>query len=148
MKLVTQVRYGVRILLDLAMHQSQGAVQMNDIAARQNISLKYLEQLIRPIKTAGFVVSKRGRNGGHWLAMPPEKITMAQVVKIFEKEVEPISEDESNAGYSEYQDALVRQAWDEAVDAFYHRLDKVTLADLSISTTKKLWKGSDLMIFT
>lgn len=148
MKLVTQVRYGIRILLDLAMHQSEDVVQMNDIAKRQNISLKYLEQLIRPIKTAGFVASKRGRKGGHWLAKRPEEITLAQIVKIFEKEYEPIETDDGSAGYSEYQDSLIREAWDEASKAFYNRLEKVSLADLSIGTTKKLWKSSDLLIFT
>ncbi len=148
MKLVTQVRYGIRILLDLAMHQSEGVVQMNEIASRQNISLKYLEQLIRPIKTAGFVTSKRGRNGGHSLAKSPEKITLAQIVQIFEKEYIPLESNENNAGYSEHQDSLIREAWDEATNAFYSRLEKVTLADLSIDTTKKIWKGSDLLIFT
>ncbi|MBU1344085.1 MAG: Rrf2 family transcriptional regulator, partial [Proteobacteria bacterium] len=147
MKLVTQVRYSVRILLDLAMHQSNGVVQMSDIAARQNISLKYLEQLIRPIKDAGFVTSKRGRKGGHCLARNPEKITLAQIIRIFEKEYEPVEPVKDSQGYSQYQDSLIREAWDEAREAFYSRLEKVTLADLSIDTTKKLWRNSDLLIF-
>jgi len=147
MKLVTQIRYGTRILLDLAMHQSDGLVQMSDIASRQNISLKYLEQLIRPIKNAGFVTSKRGRNGGHRLARNPENITLAQIVRIFEKEYEPYDPSGDKEQYSEYQDSLIRQAWEEAGEAFYSKLEKVTLADLSIDTTKKLWKASDLLIF-
>ena len=147
MKLATQVRYGTRILLDLAMHQSKGMVQMGDIATRQNISLKYLEQIIMPIKNAGFVTSKRGPKGGHILARKPDQITLAQIIRVFEKECVPqeVSDDTSN--YSEHQDALIRDAWDEAIEAFYSRLEKVTLADLSISTTRKLWKGSDLLIF-
>ena len=130
------------------MNQGNGVVQMSEISFRQKISLKYLEQVIRPIKNAGFVTSRRGRKGGHRLAGNPEKITLAQIVRIFEKEHEPIEPDEDHEGYSQYQDALIRQAWNEALDAFYNKLGKVTLADLSIDTTKKLWKSSELLIFT
>ncbi|NOX34172.1 MAG: Rrf2 family transcriptional regulator [Deltaproteobacteria bacterium] len=148
MKLVTQVRYGTRILLDLAMHQSKGIVQMGDIASRQNISLKYLEQLIMPIKNAGLVTSKRGPKGGHRLAKSPDQITLAQIIRIFEKEYVPKEISDDTSTYSEHQDSLIREAWDEALEAFYNRLEKVTLADLSIGTTKKLWESSGLLIFT
>ncbi len=148
MKLATQVRYGTRILLDLAMHQSKGMVQMGDIAARQSISLKYLEQLIRPFKNAGFVHSKRGPKGGHSLTKKPEEITLAQIIRIFEKEQTPEEKPGDTSNYSEFQDSLIREAWDEAIEAFYSRLEKVTLADLSIGTTKALWQSSDLVIFT
>ncbi|MCF6247510.1 MAG: Rrf2 family transcriptional regulator [Desulfobacula sp.] len=146
MKLVTQVRYGIRILLDLAMHQSRGVIQMRDIAERQNISLKYLEQLIRPFKKAGFVNSKRGRNGGHSLARSPETITLAQIIMVFEKDQAKQDISRLSEGYSQYQDALITEAWNEAKDAFYQRLEKVTLANLSIGTTKKLWQDSDILI--
>lgn len=147
MKLITQVRYGIRILLDIAMHQKDGVVQMSDVASRQNISLKYLEQLIRPFKEAGFVESKRGRKGGHRLSRSPEKITLAQIIKVFEKTHDPYEPPNDDSSYSEYQDSLIREAWDEAMDAFYKRLERVTLSDLSIDTTKRLWRGSDLLIF-
>ncbi len=148
MKLATQVRYGTRMLLDLAMHQSKGLVQMSNIASRQNISLKYLEQLIIPIKNAGFVTSKRGAKGGHSLAKRPDQITLAQIIRVFEKERAPTEAPDDTSNYSEHQDSLIIEAWDEAIEAFYSRLEKITLADLSISTTQKLWKGSDLVIFT
>jgi len=148
MKLATQVRYGTRILLDLAMHQSKGLVQMGDIASRQNISLKYLEQLITPIKSAGFVTSKRGPKGGHSLAKRPDQITLAQIVRVFQKKYAPTDVLDDTSSYPQYQESLIREAWDDAIEAFYNRLEKVTLADLSIGTTKKLWKGSDLLIFT
>ena len=148
MKLATQVRYGTRILLDLAMHQNKGMIQMGDIASRQNISLKYLEQLIIPIKNAGFVTSKRGPKGGHSLTKSPDQITLAQIIHVFEKEHIPKEAIDDTSSYSEHQDFLIREAWEEAIEAFYNRLGKITLADLSIKTTKKLWKSSDLLIFT
>ncbi len=121
---------------------------MGDIAARQDISLKYLEQLIMPIKNAGFVLSKRGPKGGHCLAKKPDQITLAQIIHIFEKTHTPKEEKKEISKSSEYQDLLIREAWDEAIEAFYARLERITLADLSIGTTKKLWKSSDLLIFT
>ncbi len=147
MKLVNQVRYGVRILLDLAMHQSDGVVQMSDVASRQNISLKYLEQLIRPFKEAGFIESKRGRKGGHRLSRTPELITLAQIIKVFEKDYDTYELPNDTSSYSEYQDSLIRDAWDEAMAAFYSRLERISLSDLSINTTKKLWSDSELLIF-
>ncbi len=146
MRLVTKVRYGTRILLDLAMHQSLGLVPMSDISERQDISLKYLEQLIRPFKAAGFVLSKRGPKGGHSLAKKPELITLAQIVRLFQNEhpFEEIPDD--GVTCSDYQDYLVRSAWNDGTKAFYDKLETITLADLSIGTTKKLWKGSNIVV--
>ena len=146
MKLVTQVRYGIRILLDLAMHQSYEIVRMRDIANRQNISIKYLEKLISIFRRAGFIESKRGRNGGHTLARNPETITLAQIIQVFEKERIKKDVKHSPPGYPGYQDSLITRAWEEARQAFYDRLDRVTLANLSIDTTKMSWQDSDLLI--
>ncbi len=147
MKLAAQVRYGIRILLDLSMHQSRGMVQMGDIASRQNISLKYLERLIKPIKNAGFVTSKRGPKGGHSLAKNPNKITLAQIIRAFEKKSTPVKILEDTSNYSALQDSLIWDAWNEAIEAFYNKLEKITLADLSMETTKRIWKNSDLLVF-
>ncbi len=122
-------------------------VQMGDIASRQNISLKYLEQLIKPIKNAGFVTSKRGPKGGHSLARSPNKITLAQVIRAFEKKSTPVDILEDTSNYSAHQDSLIWDAWNEAIEAFYSKLEKITLTDLSIETTKKIWKNSDLLVF-
>jgi Rrf2 family transcriptional regulator, iron-sulfur cluster assembly transcription factor len=147
MKLATQVRYGIRILLDLSMHQSKEMVQMKDIASRQNISLKYLEQLIIPIKNAGLVTSRRGPKGGHSLNKNPKQITLAQIIRAFEKKAAPVDAMDDSANLSTHQDTLIWDAWSEAIEAFYNKLEQVTLADLSIETTKKIWKNSDLLVF-
>ena len=120
---------------------------MGDIASRQNISLKYLEQLIKPIKNAGFVTSKRGPKGGHSLAKSPNKITLAQIIRAFEKKSIPASILEDTSNYSEHQDSLIWDAWNEAIEAFFSKLEKITLTDLSNETTKKIWKNSDLLDF-
>jgi Rrf2 family protein len=147
MKLATQVRYGIRILLDLSRHQSKGMVQMNDIASRQNISPKYLEQLLRPIKSAGLVISKRGPKGGHCLNKNPNQITLAQIIRAFERKNEPNDMLDDISSYSVHPDSLIWEAWNEAIEAFYNKLEKITLTDLSIETTKQIWKSSDLLVF-
>jgi Rrf2 family protein len=144
MKLLTQVRYSIRVLLDLSMNQREGMVQMSEVASRQNISHKYLERIIQPLKDAGFVISKRGRNGGHTLAMPPEAVSLADIVRIFDTDA---VDREFQYGLPGYQDALIRDAWQDAKQAFYDRLSRITLADLSIDTTKKLWSDSEILIF-
>lgn len=84
MKLTTKGRYGLRLMLDLASHEGQGAILLKDIAQRQNLSEKYLWSLISPLKTAGFVRSIRGAKGGYMLAKPPGEITLKDVVTTLE----------------------------------------------------------------
>jgi Rrf2 family protein len=130
MKLSTRSRYGTRILVDLARHHDQGPVQIGEISKRQHISVKYLEQLIRPLKQANLVTSVRGPKGGHLLAKKPEDITLGQIVRLFEGQselVECISQPEK---CSMSQDCRVRLAWQDATRVLYAKLDSTTIADL------------------
>ena len=130
MKLSTRSRYGTRILVDLARHYNRGPVQIGEISKRQDISVKYLEQLIRPLKQANLVTSVRGPKGGHLLAKKPADISLGQVVRLFEGQselVECISHPEKCAMS---QDCRVRLAWQDATRALYEKLDRTTIADL------------------
>ncbi len=84
MKLSTRGRYGVRAMLELAMHKSGSPLALQEMASRQGISAKYLEQLLIPLKAAGLVTSVRGAKGGYLLAMPPEKISLYDIVRTLE----------------------------------------------------------------
>jgi Rrf2 family protein len=130
MKLSTRSRYGARILVDLARHNGQGPVQIGEISKRQDISVKYLEQLIRPLKQASMVTSVRGPKGGHLLAKKPEEITLGQIVRLFEGQselVECISHPEK---CSMSDDCQVRLAWKDATRVLYEKLDSTTISDL------------------
>ena len=130
MKLSTRSRYGTRILVDLARHHDQGPVQIGEISKRQDISVKYLEQLIRPLKQANIVTSVRGPKGGHLLAKKPEEISLGQIVRLFEGQselVECISHPEK---CSMSDDCQVRLAWQDATRVLYEKLDSTTIADL------------------
>ena len=84
MKLSTKTRYGTRMILDMAQRYGQGAIQLGEIANRQGISLKYLEQIIRPLKKANYVKSYRGAKGGHTLNKPPDEISVGEIVALLE----------------------------------------------------------------
>ena len=84
MKISTKGRYGLRVLLDIATHQEKGPVILRDISARQEISEKYLWQVINPLKSAGLVNSTRGAKGGYVLAKAPGDITLLEIVSILE----------------------------------------------------------------
>ena len=130
MKLSTRSRYGARILVDLARHRDQGPIQIGEISKRQDISVKYLEQLIRPLKQAKLVTSVRGPKGGHLLAEKPEKISLGQVVRLFEGQsdlVECVSYPEK---CSMSDDCQVRLAWRDATEVLYNKLDSTTISDL------------------
>jgi len=84
MRLTTKGRYGLRLVLDIAQHQEKGPVSMAETSLRQDVSVKYLERLVGELQRAGFVRSVRGREGGHLLAIAPERITVGDVVRALE----------------------------------------------------------------
>jgi Rrf2 family protein len=118
------------MILDLAQHYGQGAVQLGEIAHRQNISLKYLEQIIRPLKKAGFVKSFRGAKGGHILSKPPEKVTVGEVVSVLEGGKTLVICDRQPEVCDRVDSCVTRYIWMEAAAAMYNRLADITFADL------------------
>ena len=130
MKLSTRSRYGARILVDLARHNGQGPVQIGEISKRQDISVKYLEQLIRPLKQASMVTSVRGPKGGHMLAKDPADITLGQIVRLFEGQAELVECISKPEQCNMADDCQVRLAWKEATRVLYDKLDSTTISDL------------------
>ena len=130
MKLTTRSRYGTRMLLDIAVHGEKSPVRISDIAARQDISVKYLEKLIRELRLAGFIKSRRGPKGGHMLTTPPETIHMGDVVRVLEGDeaLVPCAADKSCCERAE--DCQTRALWRDATLAVFDRLNSFTLADL------------------
>ncbi|MBL7084618.1 MAG: Rrf2 family transcriptional regulator [Candidatus Omnitrophica bacterium] len=84
MKLSTKGRYGTRLMLDLALRYGNGPILLRDIAGRQEISEKYLGQLVTPLKVAGLINSIRGAHGGYMLAKEPSEITLKEVIQSLE----------------------------------------------------------------
>jgi len=84
MTISTKGRYGLRVLMDIAIHQKDGVVKLKEIAARQRVSVKYLWQVVNPLKAAGLVRVTRGAHGGFVLGKLPEAITVFEIVSILE----------------------------------------------------------------
>ncbi len=130
MKLSTRSRYGTRLMLDMAQHYDQGPVNLANIAKRQGISLKYLEQIIIPLKKAHYVESVRGPKGGHILAKPPQEITVGEVVALLEEGTTLVECSKSPEVCERSQICPTRQVWKEVAQAMFDKLQSITLADL------------------
>jgi Rrf2 family transcriptional regulator, cysteine metabolism repressor len=136
MKLSTRTRYGMRALLDLAINAGSQPTQLKDVAERQKISLSYLEHLIIPLISAGFVQSTRGSHGGVRLARSPEQIRLDAVMDTLEGPLFPVDclKDGScpRSGVCATQDV-----WDEMRQAMQKVLESKTLQDLVDSQKSK-----------
>lgn len=117
-------------MIELALHENQGAVQVSRIAANQKIPVKYLEQLLRILKKAGVVSSVRGPKGGHLLAQDPASISLGQVVRLFEGQTDLVECVSSPEKCDMASECLVRHAWHDATNVLYEKLDSTSIADL------------------
>jgi len=130
MKLSTRGRYGLRALLDLAVHQGEGMVLLKDIARRQEVSLPYLEHLITPLIAAGLVKSTRGARGGVLLVRPPAEVTLTEVVLLLEGSIAPADCVNDPKVCSRSASCVTRDVWIQIKDAMTQVLDSTTLQDL------------------
>lgn len=130
MKLSTRSRYGTRMLLDIAEHGNGKPVPVSEISKRMGVSVKYLEQLIRPLNKAKYLKSVRGPKGGHLLAKQPAEISVGEIVRLLEGGVhltecvtEPKTCDKSET-------CRTRRVWAKATLAMNKILDGISLEDL------------------
>lgn len=131
MKISTKGRYALRLMLDLALNNTGEPVTIKGIAARQEISDKYLEQIISILNKAGYVKSIRGPQGGYRLTRAPEKYTVGMILRLTEGSLAPVSclDDEVNSCPRQDGCATLR-LWHMINTAIENIVDKVTLADL------------------
>ncbi len=140
MKISTKGRYALRLMLDLAMNGEEGnVIRIKDIAERQQISDKYLEQIISVLNKAGYVRSVRGPQGGYALKKKPEEYTVGMILRLTEGSLAPVPcvEDEELFCEREKQCATV-EVWKRLNDAVNNVLDNMTLADLVEIQKKKM----------
>jgi len=130
MKLSTRTRYGTRALLELSLNHGKGLVQLRDIAQRQQISLSYLEHLIRPLVNAGIIRTTRGVGGGVSLTKPPEEVRLSEVIRLLEGSIaltECINNPElcPQSGF-----CVTRDIWGEMSNSISSVAESITLQDL------------------
>jgi Rrf2 family protein len=131
MKISTKGRYALRMLLDLAEHQGEGYIALKDIAARQEISKKYLEQIIPLLGSANILQANRGFQGGYKLAQRPDQYTVGQILRITEGSLQPVAcLDHSPIECHRNDFCATLPVWQELGRIISEYLDSVTLQDI------------------
>lgn len=131
MKISTKGRYALRLMLDIALNDAKTPVRIKDIAERQQISDKYLEQIVSSLNKAGFVKSLRGPQGGYRLTKKPEEYTVGMILRLIEGSLAPVAcldDDINNCTRANRCPTLI--LWEKLYDAISEVVDNITLADL------------------
>ena len=130
MKLSTRGRYGMRLMLELASNHGQGPLSMSAISRRQDIPVKYLEQLIIPLKKQGLIDSVRGPKGGHMLTRSPSEISVWEVVNLLETRVLLLDCLSDPEVCDHVEECLIRPVWGKAYEAMKRIFEDTTLQDI------------------
>ena len=131
MKISTKGRYAVRVMLDLALNNTGECIKVKDIASRQGISEKYLEQIIAVLNRAGYVNSVRGAQGGYRIAKDPSEYTVGMILRLTEGSMAPVACLDEGAPECDRCDTCeTLEVWKELYAAINNVIDNVTIADL------------------
>jgi Rrf2 family protein len=130
MKISTRGRYGLRALIDLAVHENSGAIPLREISTRQQISEQYLEQLFASLRKAGIVKSVRGANGGYLLNHSPEKITVKDIITALEGPIAPADCVLEKGNCDSNLDCVTHELWVRVKKELDELLDSITLESL------------------
>ncbi len=131
MKISTKGRYALRMMIDLAEHQGEGFVALKDIAARQDISKKYLEQIIPILNRSDFLQANRGSQGGYRLSKAPKDYTVKDVLELTEGSLAPVAcLDTTPVGCERSESCVTLPLWKGLAEVIEKFLDSVTLQDL------------------
>ncbi len=144
MKISTRVRYGTRMMLELGIRYGEGPVFLKEIAKTEDISEKYLSQIIIPLKAVGLVHSFRGARGGYVLARPPKEITLEDIVGVLEGSFDLVGCTKNPSTCSRATLCATRELWAELGKAISEKLSAVTLEDL-VKKCKE--KGKEVLMY-
>ena len=139
MKVSTKGRYALRMMLDLALHNTGEYIALKDISARQEVSVKYLEQIVTMLSKVGYLKSVRGPQGGYKLAKKPEEYTVGDILRITEGSLAPVSclEDEPNQ-CGRYEECSTIAFWEGFYRCITEYVDRFTLEYLAEQQRKKI----------
>ena len=131
MKISTKGRYALRLMLDLAYNHTGSFIPIKNISQRQDISDKYLEQIITQLSRAGLVKSARGAQGGYMLAKEPQEYTVGEILRLLEGNLAPVAcVDDTKEASTRADECVTMEVWREIKDAVNKVVDNITLADL------------------
>ena len=127
MKLSTRSRYGTRLMLELALNYNEGPVLLKDISKSQEISLKYLAQIIIPLKIAGLIKSSRGAHGGYFLSKHPQDIKLSEIIVAVEGPINFVECVDNPAICNRSDFCTTKDIWAEINNKFLLMLESYTL---------------------
>lgn len=131
MKVSTKGRYALRLMIDLAEHDHGSFIPLKDISARQDISIKYLEQIVNQLSRSGLLKSVRGAQGGYRLSKPMNEYTAGEILRVTEGGLAPVACLEVNAETCPRNDfCSTLPFWHGFADAINNYVDSITLEDL------------------
>ncbi len=136
MKISTRGRYSFRMMIDLAQHYDEGFISLKDISARQNISKKYLEQIISFLNRSRLFHSNKGHMGGYKLAKHPSEMTVREILESAEGSLTPVSCMDNVPNQCENcEGCITLPVYEGLYDAILHYLNSVTLQDVITGRT-------------
>lgn len=141
MKLTTKMRYGTRAMLELALHQGEEPLSLREVAERQDISAKYLEQLFATLQSAGLVNAARGPRGGYALARPAEAITLRQIYDALESPDGFVACTANPQACERADQCVTQEVWARLYQTCMGILEEITLADLVARAREKVASG-------
>ncbi len=137
MKISTKGRYALRMMLDLAEHQNNGFIALKDVAQRQNISKKYLEQIVPILNKSDILSTTRGFQGGYRLAKSPDKYTVGEILRLTEGSLAPVPcLDQNPSECIRHKECETLPVWQGLKQVINEYLDSITLQDI-IDQNKK-----------
>jgi Rrf2 family protein len=131
MKISSKGRYALRMMIDIAQHNTGDWVSIKDISERQGISIKYLEQIVTNLTKVGFLISSRGPQGGYMLAKAADKYTAGQILRVLEGKFAPVACLETDINQCERCSICPTiNFWEGLYNVINNYVDSVTLQDL------------------
>ena len=141
----TKGRYALRMLIDLAEHKESGYISLKDVAKRQQISKKYLEQIIPIFNHTGMLLTNRGAQGGYKLARTPDKYTVAEILRLTEGSIAPVAcLDQEPNECERSAECVTLPIWQGLYDVIKEYLEGITLQD--ILDQEQARRGNDYVI--
>ncbi len=146
MKLSTKGRYGLRAILDLAIHSKGEVVPLSEVSIRQDISISYLEQLVSKLRKADIVTSVRGAQGGYRLNRDPETLSVGEILRALEGNLDPVNCAEVTGegdGCSSSNNCVTKYVWMRISDSINNAVDTIMLSELIKESEKSNPQNDD-----
>lgn len=142
MRISTTTHYASRILMDLALNDGEAPIPASKLASHTGIPIKFVEKIIRPLKSAGFIKSVRGAMGGHYLGCKPEEVSLGSIVRLMDGGIRLAHCSANDDDCNKCHDCRTREVWRTITEVLERELDSISLVDMMGSRNPGCWHMS------